>query len=117
MESMLVRPAMEVQTTKKCPFCAEMIQTEAIKCRYCGEFLADKPQLKNKWYFSKSALIIGFLCAGPFVLPLVLLNPKLSVPAKVIISAAMIAVTVMLSYAVAGMYNNLMEQVQALGIR
>ena len=76
---------------KKCPYCAEEIQSDAVKCRYCGEFLEKKPQ--EKWYFKTSVFVVMLLCVGPLALPLLWFNPKVRRRNKVIITIIVLILT------------------------
>ncbi|MBK8191352.1 MAG: hypothetical protein IPK79_12995 [Vampirovibrionales bacterium] len=51
----------DIAPQKQCPFCAESILIDAIKCKHCEEWLIDQSNSGKKLYSNKQSLIFLFL--------------------------------------------------------
>lgn len=50
---------------KSCPYCGELVKNNAIRCKYCNEWLVDKKETNNK---NKFFLVFSAICYILFIL-------------------------------------------------
>jgi hypothetical protein len=101
---------------KQCPFCSEQIQDDAIKCRFCAEFVTPEPPAEGKWYHRNWAVAAALVLIGPLALSLVWFHPRYKLLTKVLLTAAVIIAFFLIGYLGMTVYTRLINSITELGL-
>jgi len=85
-----------------------------VYCPYCGRRLSPPGGSTTKWRYSGYAVMLGLGTLGPFALPLVWFNPRYTTLKKIVLTAVVLALTVVLVYALVLVSIRLLEQIRDL---
>lgn len=96
---------------KTCPFCSQELSDAVMQCRACGRYLLKENSAPpEKWYFKTPLVILAFLSAGPFALPLVWFHPRYPRWVKLLVTLAAAAASYFLFHAVQSSLRSFWQQ-------
>ena len=101
-------------STRQCVYCRRGVDESFLYCPFCGRRLSGPNGPTPRWRYSKSAVILGLCTLGPFALPLVWFNPRYTRLEKITLTAVVLALTIVLIYALVLAGIRLIEQVREL---
>jgi len=70
----------------------------------------EKKEKPMKWYYKPVWVIIAILALGPLALPIVWLSPALKKWLKIVLTVAIIIVTIWLARATVDIYHSILKQ-------
>lgn len=84
-----------------CAYCFHNLSDNAVYCDQCGRPVNPETPLpvmpRLKWFFRPTSLVAMFLLMGPLMLPAVWFHPKFSSAKKLVVTAIVAVLTVVLS--------------------
>jgi predicted amidophosphoribosyltransferase len=84
------------QDEKTCLRCQRTIDAADLYCRHCGKRQGDAAS--SFLYHPLVILLLALIVLGPFALPLVVVSPQMTRQGKIVLSAVIVAYTVVVLY-------------------